>query len=169
MNHTINQLDLIKMYINDILPNESRIHFFGMYMDIYQDRPYFESYQFSSVAQSCLTLQPQQLQHASLPCPSPTPRACSNSHPLSWWCHPTISSSVVIFSFAFNLSQHQGLSNELALCIKWPKYWSFGISPSNEILGLISFTADWFDLLAVQETLKSLVQNHSSKASILQL
>ena len=61
-------------------------------------------------------------------------------------------------------------SNESALCIRWPKCWSFSfsISPSSEYLGLISFSIDWFDLLAVQETLKSLLQHHSSKASILQ-
>ena len=58
-------------------------------------------------------------------------------------------------------------SNELALCIRWPKYWSFSISPSNEYSGLISFRIDWFDLSAVQGTLKSLLQHHSSKASIL--
>ena len=55
-----------------------------------------------------------------------------------------------------------------ALCIRWPKYWSFRISPSNEYSGLISFRIDWFDLLAVQGTLKSFLQHHSSKASILQ-
>ena len=61
-------------------------------------------------------------------------------------------------------------SNESAFCIRWPKYWyfSFNISPSNEHPGLISFRVDWLDLLAVQETLKSLLQHHSSKASILQ-
>ena len=58
-------------------------------------------------------------------------------------------------------------SNESVLCIRWPKYWSFNISPSNEYSGLISFKIDWFDLLAVQGTLKSLLQHHSSKASIL--
>ena len=58
-------------------------------------------------------------------------------------------------------------SNELALCIRWPKYWSFSISPSNEYSGLISFRIEWFDLLAVQATLKSLHQHHSSKVSIL--
>ena len=60
------------------------------------------------------------------------------------------------------------LSNESALCIRWPKCWSFSISPSNEYSGLISFRIDWFDLLAVQRTLKSLLQHHSSKAWILQ-
>ena len=67
------------------------------------------SVQFSSVTQSCLTLQPHRLQHTRLPCPRPTPRACSNSCPSSWWCHPTISSSVTPSPSAFNLSQHQDL------------------------------------------------------------
>ena len=71
---------------------------------------------------------------------------------------------------AFNLSQHQGLFNESALRIRWRKYWSFSfnISPSSEHPRLISFRMDWLDLLAVQGTLKSLLQHHSSKASILQ-
>ena len=68
---------------------------------------------------------------------------------------------------AFNPTQHWGLLNELALHIRWPKYWSFSISPSNEYSGLISFKIDWFELLAVQQTLKSLLQHHSSKASVL--
>ena len=74
--------------------------------------------------------------------------------------HPLLSS----FPPAFSLSQHQGL------CIRWPKYWSFGfsISPSNEFSGSIFFRIDWLDFLAVQGTLKSLPQHHSSKASILQ-
>ena len=59
-------------------------------------------------------------------------------------------------------------SSELALHIRWPKYWSFSISPSNEYLGLISFIIDWFDFLTVQGTLKSLIQHHNSKTSILQ-
>ena len=59
-------------------------------------------------------------------------------------------------------------SNESVLCLRWPKYWSFSISPSNEYSGLISFRMDWLDLLAVQGTLKSLLQHHSSEASILQ-
>ena len=121
---------------------------------------------------SCLTLcDPMDyIQHARLPCPSLSPRVCSNSCSLSWWCYLTISSSAAPFSFAFNLSQHQVFSSESALCIRWPKYWSFSfsISPSNEYSGLISFRIDWFDLLAVQRTLKSLLQHHSSKASILQ-
>ena len=69
----------------------------------------------------------------------------------------------------FNLSQHQGLFNWASFHIMWPKYWSFSfsISPSSEYLGLISFKMDWLDLLAVQGTLKSLLQHHRSKASIL--
>ena len=58
-------------------------------------------------------------------------------------------------------------SNESVLCIRWPKYWSFSISPFNEYSGLISFRIDWFDLLAVQGTFRSLLQHHSSKASVL--
>ena len=79
--------------------------------------------------------------------------------------HPLLSPSPP----ALNLSQHQGLFKKSVLCIRWPKYWhfSFNISPSNEYSGLISFRIDWFDLLAVQGTLKSLLQHHSSKASVL--
>ena len=106
------------------------------------------------------------LQHPRLPCPS---GGCSNSCPLSWWCYPTISSSVTPFPPALNLSQHQVFSKELALHIRWPKYWrfSFNISPSNEYSGLISFRIDRFNLHAIQGILKSLLQHHSTKASIL--
>ena len=116
------------------------------------------------------SLQPHGLQHARLPPPSPTPWACSNSCPLSQWCHPTISFSVIPFSSRLQSFPTSGsFSSESVLCIRWPKYWSFSfsISPSNEYSGLISFRIDWFDLLAVQGTLKSLLQYHSSKASIL--
>ena len=118
---------------------------------------------------SCLTLQPQELQHAKLSCPSPSPRVCSNSCPLSWWCHLTISSSVALFSFCPQSSCIRVFSNESALRIRWPKYWSFSfsINPSNVHAELISFSIDWFDLLAVQGTLKSLLQHRNSKASIL--
>ena len=111
------------------------------------------------------------LQHTRLPCPSLSSRVCSNSCPLIWWCYPTISFSVVpFFSFpqSFPVSK---FSSESALCIKWPKYWTFNFSigPSNEYSGLISFRIDWIYLPAVQGILKSLSQHHSSKASILQL
>jgi len=109
-----------------------------------------------SVTQSYLTLcQPHQRQYARLPCPSSSPRVCSNSCPLSWWCHQTISSSVVPFSSCLLIFPTiRVFSSESALHIRWPKYWSFSfsISPSNEYSGLISFRNDWFDLLAVQES-----------------
>ena len=110
------------------------------------------------------------LQHARPPCPSPTLRACSNSCPLSpvmpsnhlILCHllllpPSIFPSIRVFS------------NDSAFPIRSPKYWSFSfsISPSNEYSELISFRIDWLDLLAVQGTLKSFLQHHRSKASIL--
>ena len=116
------------------------------------------------------SLRPQGLQHTRLPCPSPSPRAysklmsmdsvMSSNHlilrrPL--FLLPSIFLSIGVFS------------NESALHISWPKYgsFSFSISPSREYSGLISFRIDWFDVLAVQGTLKSLLQHHSSKASIL--
>ena len=99
---------------------------------------------------------------------SPSPRVCSNSGPLSRWCLPTISSSFAPFSSCLQPSIRV-FSNESALRFRWPKYWSFSfsISPSNEYSGFISFKIDWFDLLAVQGTLKNLLQHHNSKASIL--
>ena len=114
------------------------------------------------------SLQPRGLQHARLPYPSLSPGVCSNSCPLSWWYHPTISSSVALFSSCLQ-SFPRVFSNESVLRIRWPKYWSFSfsISYSNEYSGLISFRIDWFDPLAAQGTLKSLLQHHSSKASIL--
>ena len=113
------------------------------------------------------SLQTHGLQDARPPCLSPTPGAYSNSCPLSPWCHPTISSSVIPSLSVF--SSIRVFSNESALCIRWPKYWSFSIdiSPSNEYSGLVSFRMDLSDLLAVQETLKSLLQHHTSKPSIL--
>ena len=110
-----------------------------------------------SVAQSCLTLQPHRLQHVRLPCPSPSPRACSNSCPLSQWCHITISSSVVPFSSCLQSFLASGSFPMNQFFASWSKYWSFSfsISPSNEYSGLISFRIDWFDLLAVQGTQES--------------
>ena len=119
-----------------------------------------------SVMSDCLL--PYGLQYAKLPCASPPPGACSNSCPLSWWCHPTIPSSVTP-SRALNLSQDQVFSNELVFHIRWPKYWhfNFSISPSKEYSELISFRINWFYLLAAQGTLKSLLQYHNLKASVL--
>ena len=129
------------------------------------------SVQFSSVTQSCPTVynpmdcnMPGFSVHHQLPELAQTHvyrvgDAIQPSYPLSFPSPP-----------AFNLSQHQGLLNESVVHIRWPNYWSFSfsISPSNEYSGLISFRMGWFDLLAVQGTLKSLLQRHSSKASVLQ-
>ena len=116
------------------------------------------------------SLRPHGLQHTRLPCPSSTPRACSNSCPLSRWCHPTISSCPAFLFLPSIFPSIRVFSNESVLHIRWTNYWnfSFSISPFNEYSGLISFRFDWLDLLAVQGTLKSLLQHHSSKASSLQ-
>ena len=122
--------------------------------------------QHNSVQFSCSvtsdSLRPHGLQHSRLSCPSPTPGACSDSHPLSQWCHPTISSSVIPFSSCIQSFPASVFSSESVLHIRWTKYWSFSfsISTSNEYSGLISFRIDWFNLLAVQRTLKSLFQHH---------
>ena len=116
------------------------------------------------------SLWPHGLQHARLPCPSPSPRVCSNSCSLNWWCHPTILSSSPASPSVLNLPSIRVFSSESALCIGCPKYWtfSFSISPSNEYSGLISFRIDCFNFLAVQGTLKSFLQHHSLKASFSQ-
>ena len=112
------------------------------------------------------SLQPYGLQHTRLPCPSPTPGVHPNPCPLSRCCYPNISFSVIPFSSCLKSFP---VSNESAVHIRWPKYWSFSfnISPSSEHSGLISCRMDGLDLLAVQGTLKSLLQHHSSKASVL--
>ena len=113
------------------------------------------------------SLQHHELQHARPPCPSPTPRVHTNSCPSSRWCHlilgcpllllPPVPPSIRVFS------------NESTLPMRWSKFWifTFSISPSKEHPGLISFRMDLLDLLAVQGTLKSLLQHHSSKEAIL--
>ena len=116
------------------------------------------------------SLQPHELQHARLPCPSPTRRVYPNmstesvmpSNHLIFY-HPLL----LLPSFFLSI---RVFSNESALCIRWPKHWrfSFNISPLNEHSGLISFRMDWVDLLAVRGTLKSILQHHSSNASIFQ-
>ena len=114
------------------------------------------------------SLQPHGLQYTRLPCPSPnqellklmpTESVMPSNHLVL--CHPLLLLSSVFPSIRV-------FSKELVLLIRWPEYWNFSlsISPSNEYSGLISFRIDWFDFLAVQETLKSLLQHHSSKASI---
>ena len=115
------------------------------------------------------SLRPHESQHARPPCPSPTPgvhsdtsieSAMLSSHLIL--CHPLFLLPSIPLSIRL-------FSDESTLRMRWPKYWSFSfsISPSNEHPGLISFRMDWLDLLAVQGTLKSLLQHHSSKASIL--
>ena len=129
----------------------------------------FSSVQFSHSIVSD-ALQWHGLQHARLSCPWPTPGACSNSCPVGdaiQPSHPLLSPSPLLSIFP----SIRVFCNESVLHIKWPEYWnvSFSISLSNEYSGLISFRMDWLDLLAVQGTLKSLLQHHGSKASILWL
>ena len=137
---------------------------------IYRYCTVVDSVQFSAVAQSCPTLcDPMDNSTSGFPVHHQL-QALAQTH-VHWvgdaiqLSHPLSSPSPP----AFNLSQHQGLCNKSFLCIRWPEYWSFSfsITPSNEYPGLISFKIDWLALLAVQGTLKSLLQYHSSKASIL--
>ena len=120
----------------------------------------------SSLFFSCLvvsdSLWPHGLQHARLPCPSPSPGVCSHSHPFSQWCHPTISSSVTPVP-----SCPQSLPASGSFPMSQLFTFSFSISPSNDYSGSISFRMDWLDLLAVWGILKSLLQHYSSKTSIL--
>ena len=115
------------------------------------------------------SLWPQELQCTRLPCPSLPTGVYPSSHPLNWWCHPTISSSVTLCTSCLQSFPASGSFPMSQLFLRWPKYWSFSFSnsPSNKHLGLTSFRIDWFDLLVVQGTLKSLLQHHSWKASIL--
>ena len=121
------------------------------------------------------SLQPHELQHTRLPCPSPTPGAYTRSL-LKFMSFTSVmpSNHLILCHLLILLSSIfpsiRVFSNESTLCIRWPKYWSFSFSMSlsNEYSGLISFRMDWLDLLEVQGTLKSLLQHHSSKASILQ-
>ena len=112
-------------------------------------------------------LRPQGLQHARLPCLLLSPGAQTHVH----WVSDVIHTSHPLSPspLAFSLSQCQVFFSESALHIRWPKYWSlsFSTSPPSEYSGLISFRIDWFNLLAVQGILKSLIQHHNSKASIL--
>ena len=126
----------------------------------------------SSVQFSCSvvsnSLGPCGQQHSRLPCPSPTPRACSISCPLTQCdaiqpSHPLPPSSPL----PSIVPSIKVFSSESALCIKWPKYWSFRKSPSNKHSGLISFRIDWFDPLAIQGSLKNLLRHHSLKVSVI--
>ena len=114
-------------------------------------------------------LRPKGLQNTRLCCPSPPRRVCPNSSLLSRWYHPIVWPSVAAFSSCLQSFLASGSFAMSRLFKKWPKYWSFSlsISPSNEYSGLIPFSIDWFDLLAVQKNFKRLLQYHSSKTSIL--
>ena len=116
-------------------------------------------------------LWPHGLQHAKILCSSLSPRVFSNSCPWSQWCYLIISSLAVPFSFCpQSFPASQSFPMRWLFALGGSKYWrfSFSISLSTEYSGLISFRVDWFDPLAVQGTLKSLLQHHSSKTSILQ-
>ena len=131
-----------------------------------QDNIYRSVSQFScSVVSDCL--QPHGLQHARPPCPSPTPGVHPDPRPWSQWCPPAISSSVIPFSScpqSLPASESFPMSQFFAWSGQSTGVSAFSITPSKEIPGLISFRMDWLDLLAVQGTLKSLLQHHSSKA-----
>ena len=126
----------------------------------------FSSIQFSHSVMSN-SLWPHGLQHAMLPCWSPTSGAYSNSCPLSRWCHPTISSSVVAFSSCLQSFPASGSFLMRQFFAQGGQ--SIGVSASASVLpmNIQDFRIDWLDLLAVQGTLKSLLQHHSSKATIL--
>ena len=112
-----------------------------------------------------VTLWPRKRQRTRLPCPSPSPRVCSDPCPLSRWCHLTTSSSVLPFSSCLQSFPASGSFPMSWLFSSVAKYWSFSISPSGEYSGLIAFRIDWFDLLAVLRTLKesSLAPQHVRK------
>ena len=133
---------------------------------------FFGKFWEGSVQLSCSvvsdSLWPHESQHARPPCPSPTPGVYTHSCPLSQWCDPTISSSVVTFSClqSFSALGSFPISQFFVSGGQRTGRFHFSISPSNEYSGLISFRMDWLDLFAVQGTLKSLLQHHSSKVSI---
>ena len=128
----------------------------------------FTSFQVSHSVVSDI-LWPYGLQQARPPCPSANPAVYSNSCPLSQWCHPTISTSAVPFSSCLQSFPAPGSFKWVSASYQMAKVLEFQlqISPSNEYSGLISFRMDWLDLLEVQGILKSHLQHHSSKASIL--
>ena len=120
------------------------------------------SVQFSGLVMFSLdSFQPHGLQHTKPSCSSPAPRACSNSCPLSWWCHPTISNHLILcrplLLLASIFPSIRVSSIESVLHIRWPKYWSFSfsISTSNEYSGLISFMIDWLDLCSPRDPQES--------------
>ena len=122
-----------------------------------------------SVAQLCPTLPPHGLQHVRLPCPSPSPElAQTHVHRVGYAIQPSCPLPLILLLLSA-FPSIRIFSSESALGIRWPNCWSFNfsINPSNEYSGLVSFKVDWLDLLAVQGTLKSLLQHCSSRASVL--
>ena len=174
----INHGSMCGTIIHDLCPHDTtsfeiselvRSHFTDESTDnVFQ----FSSVQFSLVAHLCLTLyDPIDCSTPGFPVHYQLPELVqTHVHQVSDGIQPSHSRSSPS-PLAFNLSQHQGLCQWVSFCIRWPKYWSFSfsISPSNGYSGLISFRMDGLDLLAVQGTLKSLLQHHSPKASILWL
>ena len=121
-----------------------------------------------SVTQLCPTLcDPMDCSTPSFPFVHSLLRVCSNSCSLSWWCIPTISFCLPLLLLPSIFPRIRVFPNESAHCIRWPKYWSFSISPSSDYSGLIYFRIDCFDFLAVHKTLKSFLQHHNLKAWIL--
>ena len=114
------------------------------------------------------SLRPHGRPHARLPCPSLSPGVCSNTFIESVMPSNHLIPCYPLFFLSSIFPSIRVFSRELTLRIWWAKYWSLNISPSNEWSGLISFRMDWFDLLAVQRTLKSFLQHHYLKASVLQ-
>ena len=155
----------------DERPSGNLLHFSLFFGKAFPHSPRFSSIQFSLSVMSD-SLRPMDCSRPGFPVPSPTttPRVYSNSCPSIESVMPSnyliLCSHLLLLPSIFPRIR---VYNELTLCSRWPKYWnfSFSISPSNEYSGLIAFRIDWFDLLAVQRTLKSLLQHHSSKASIL--
>ena len=125
-------------------------------------------FQFSSFAQSCRTLRPHKLQQSCFPVHHQLPEPLMSIASVMPSNHLILCRPILLLPSIF--SSIRVFSNESVLQIRWPEYWSFSfsISPSIEYSGLISFRIDWLDLLAVQRTVKSLLQYHSSEASILQ-
>ena len=173
--HLCFQLSRIRIFSNESVLHPRWPKNCSLYFSISPSNEYsrFISFQCSSVQFSLSVvsyfLRPHESLHARPPCPSPSPGVYSNSRPSSQWCHPAISSCYPLFLLPPIPPNIRVFANESTLCMRWPKYWSFSFSiiPSKEYPGLISFRMDWLDLLAVQGTLKSLLQHHSSKVSIL--
>ena len=151
---------------SDTTVKQERLQCLGVPIVEHQLQHSPSSVQFSRSVMSD-SLWPHEPQHTRPPCPLPTPGVYPNSCPLAWWCHPTIS----VIPFSSSLQSFPASGSFPMSCLftyNWPKFQSFSISLYNEDSRLISFRIDLFELLAVRGILKSLLQHHSLKASILQ-